>query len=249
VATDGTPRGFLVGAPLRGRSRAAIVPAAGHTAAPELLPALYAAVAGALGPGEHHVQVGEHDPATRAAFAALGFRDFLVVMLAALPPSGAAAAGHDIRQATGDDIDAVVALARMQQAHHAAPPMSVAPSDADEHVRWRRVLIDPRAGVWLAHARARAVGMLVLQPPGATFSPLHLPEATVHLPDAIVAPEARGTGLGSALLAEALGWVHAIGYRHVALHVHAANAPARAFWTARGFRAVAHQLVRPGVTS
>lgn len=198
------------------------------------------------------MQVGTHDEAARSAFVAQGFREFLTIVLGALPLPEPARGAAAVRQASADDLDAMVALARVQHAHHAAPPMSLPPpagDDAAERARQQSLLDDPRAGVWLARDGERVVGMLVLQPPGTTFSRVHLPEATVHLPDAVVVPEARGRGIGSALLAEALGWVHAIGYRHVVLHVHAANAPARRFWAAHGLRTVAHQLVRPAVTS
>jgi ribosomal protein S18 acetylase RimI-like enzyme len=251
IRGDGAVHGVLLGAPLR--SRAAIVPAAGWVVNDvALLSPLLAALGRGLPRAELHVQVGAHDDAGHAAFAALGFRDLLTVALASLPVSAGTPGAVAIRQAGPDDLDAMIALAQLQQAHHAAPPMSLAPPAGDddaERARQQRLLDDPRTGVWLARAGRRVVGMLVLQPPGAIFSRLHLPEAAVHLPEAIVVPDARGRGVTSALLAEALGWVHAIGYRHVALHVHAANAPARRFWVARGFRTIAHQLVRDAVTS
>ncbi len=251
IAGDGVVCGILLGAPLR--SRAAIVPAAGWVVDDvALLSPLLAALDRGLPRSELHVQVGAHDVAAQSAFAALGFRDLLTIALAALPVSAGTPGAAAIRQAGLDDLDAMVALARLQQAHHAAPPMSLPPPEGDddaERARQQRLLDDPRTGVWLARDGRRVVGMLVLQPPGAIFSRLHLPEAAVHLPEAIVVPDARGRGVASALLVEALGWVHAIGYRHVALHVHAANAPARRFWAARGFRTVAHQLVRAAVTS
>jgi len=57
-----------------------------------------------------------------------------------------------------------------------------------------------------------------------------------------VAPEARGRGLGRALLAHLVAEVRRQGVRLLTLEVRASNAPARALYDAFGFRAVA---VRP----
>ncbi len=240
--------GFLIGAPssaVAGVAPAVLVPATGHAVAPEVLPALHAALGSRWRARDQHIQVGVHDVAVREGLGRLGFEPFLTVALAALPIAGTPARSSvTVRQATHDDLAALVTLARAQQAHHAAPPMSLPPPRGDESVRQRRSLDDPRAGVWIAVDGRATLGMLVLQPPAEAFSPLHLPPATVHLPDAVVLPAARGRGVGAALVAEAFGWVHAIGYRHVALHVHAANTAAWRFWEGRGFRAVAEQRVR-----
>jgi ribosomal protein S18 acetylase RimI-like enzyme len=248
TTTDGDLAGFLIGAPssaVAGVAPAVLVPATGHAAAPDVIPALHAALTARWRARDRHIQVGVHDAASRDVLTHLGFEPFLMIALAALPVVGTTVPSTvTIRQATIDDLAALVMLARAQQAHHAAPPMSLPPPRGDESIRQRRSLDDPRTGVWIAVDGRETLGMLVLQPPAAAFSPLHLPPATIHLPDAIVLPTARGRGIGAALVAEAFGWVHAIGYRHVALHVHAANTAAWRFWEARGFRAVAEQRVR-----
>lgn len=227
----------MIGAPFTS-GEGGVVPAAAHAVDADAASSLLAAV---LPRAPLHVQIGAAD----RAFDGCGLDEFLDVALAALPLRIGAGTVVAIRQADASDVDALVALARLQQAHHATPPVD----DATERARQRRLVDDPRTGVWLAHDGDRALGMLVLAPPAASFSRLHLPAATIHLPDLIVVDDARGRGVGSALLAGALPWVHAIGYRHVALHVHAANAPARRFWATRAFRTVAHQRVRPAVTS
>lgn len=53
-----------------------------------------------------------------------------------------------------------------------------------------------------------------------------------------VAPEARGHGVGRALLAEALDWAAAAGVRHVHLGVTVGDSPARRLYVSMGFRPV-----------
>jgi ribosomal protein S18 acetylase RimI-like enzyme len=243
VERDGAVDGFLVVAPslpVPGRPPSTFVAATGHAAADSA--ALAALLAAWDDAGEQHVQVGVHDAAGTAAVAAAGFTPLLDLGVAALPLApGGPGAPVELRQATAADLDAVVALAAMLRADHAAFGR---PDAAAEEARHRARLADLRTGVWLADADGVAVGMVALHPPGTLVSPMHAPADAIHLPDLVVAPAARGRGVAGALLAEALGWAQAIGYRHVTLHVHAANAGAARFWQGRGVRVVARQWRR-----
>ena len=60
------------------------------------------------------------------------------------------------------------------------------------------------------------------------------PEAA-YLISMWVAPEARGRGIGDALVAEVLGWARAHGRRRVYLDVGERNRPARALYERAGF--------------
>jgi ribosomal protein S18 acetylase RimI-like enzyme len=61
----------------------------------------------------------------------------------------------------------------------------------------------------------------------------------------VVAPSHRRTGLGSALVAGAEDHLRSLGCERVLVLVEAANEPAIAFWSARGYvRREAHQLAR-----
>ena len=246
--------GFLAGFTAEtgeGAGRAAFVPPCAHAVGAgddgTLRAALYGAMADewvAEGVLEHHVQVGAVDEEA-APWSNLGFGGFLVLALAALPLSIAAPTGVDCRQAGDGDLDVVVSQMQELRRHHARGPIFLpGRSLAAERVEQRDVLADPRSASWVARRGGTPVGALTLRPPGPGISPLHVPAATIHLVDATTTAAARGTGVGSALLEHALGWAHAIGYRHCALHVHAANAEAARFWTARGFRPVARLLVR-----
>lgn len=240
---DGAVAGFLVVAPALpapGRPPATFVAAASHAATgPDVLAALLAAWEAA---GERHAQAGVHDAAAAGALAAAGFVPLLDVGLARLPLAlGPPAPGVAIRQASGGDLDTVVALARVLRDEHATLGAADA---AVERVRHRGRLADLRTGVWLAVAGDVPAGLVVLQPPGTLVSPLHAPGDAIHVAELVVVPAARGRGIAAALLAEALGWAAVIGYRHVTLHVHADNAAAGRFWRARGVRVVARQWRR-----
>lgn len=58
----------------------------------------------------------------------------------------------------------------------------------------------------------------------------------VGLQDIVVAPSARGRGVGRALVRSLMAWGRNNGASHAYLHVLAANAPARAIYHALGFR-------------
>ncbi|MCW5888963.1 MAG: GNAT family N-acetyltransferase [bacterium] len=240
---DGVVAGLLVVAPALagpGRPPATFVAATAHAATDSA--ALAALLAAWDDAGERHVQVGVHDAAGNAAVAAVGFEPLLDVGVARLPLAlGDRAPGLAIRQAGAEDLEAVLGLAAMLRAEHASLGV---PDAGAERARQRVRLADLRTGVWLALVDGVALGMVVLQPPGTVVSPLHAPADAIHVPDLVVAPAARGRGVAAALLAEALGWAGAIGYRHVTLHVHAGNVAAARFWRARGVRVVARQWRR-----
>ncbi len=243
VAVDGARVvGFMIAAPARpvpGVPPSIFVPAAGHAGSLEAYPALVGWLADRA--RDCFVEVAATDTDTRQVFAGAGFAEWLTLASRALPVPTAVAPDVEVRQATTGDVSALITLAAALRDHHGDPP---SPTNGGR-ARQEALLADPRTGVWVAVADGEVVGMLVLQPPGSSVSALHLPAATIHLPDAIVRPAARGRGIGGALMAEALGWAHAIGYRHCTVHVRSGNRAAARFWAARGFRAVAHRLLRP----
>jgi GNAT superfamily N-acetyltransferase len=59
-----------------------------------------------------------------------------------------------------------------------------------------------------------------------------------------VLAEARGTGLGGALLEEALAWARSQEFAAVTLHYQTANPLSSAFWTGHGFKPVMYHLRR-----
>jgi GNAT superfamily N-acetyltransferase len=74
--------------------------------------------------------------------------------------------------------------------------------------------------------------------------PLVVPARTVYLLDGYTTPESRGTGVATALLAEAMRWARSAGHEHCLLHYVPANPVARRFWLGSGFRPVKYRLSR-----
>lgn len=65
-----------------------------------------------------------------------------------------------------------------------------------------------------------------------------------HVADIVVAPEARGRGVGRALLAEAERWSRDRGYRMLTLNVFVENRGPQALYEAAGFHAEAIKYVK-----
>ena len=65
-----------------------------------------------------------------------------------------------------------------------------------------------------------------------------------HIADLVVAPDARGRGVGEALMASAEKWARAEGYSMLTLNVFAENTPARALYDRAGFRAETTRYVK-----
>jgi ribosomal protein S18 acetylase RimI-like enzyme len=98
---------------------------------------------------------------------------------------------------------------------------------AEEDFAFFRDTLRPRCEVWLAEREGRVVALMALQ--------------DAHVDQLFVDPDAQGRGAGGALLALAKR-LHPGG---VWLFTHQRNERARAFYEARGFRAVAFGVSPP----
>lgn len=72
----------------------------------------------------------------------------------------------------------------------------------------------------------------------------YLQDTCGHIADIVVAPEARGRGVGRALLAEAERWSRDRGYRMLTLNVFVENRGPQALYEAAGFHAEAIKYVK-----
>lgn len=123
------------------------------------------------------------------------------------------ALGVTLRDATAADVDAVAAIERA--------------SFADPWSRTSFAQAAERPEMWfrVAEADGRVAGYLV-----AWFV-----EDEGELANVAVAPDARGRGVGAALVDELLAVAASRGVRAVYLEVRESNAPARALYASRGF--------------
>jgi GNAT superfamily N-acetyltransferase len=109
------------------------------------------------------------------------------------------------------------------------------------------LLADNACQTWLAlDARGNLCSFLIFVDPSSPHwgqTRLQTPEQSVYLQIAYTVPEARGTGVGAALVEHAMGWAHGAGYAWcMAEWVTASRAAI--FWQRQGFRPLAYWLRR-----
>lgn len=136
----------------------------------------------------------------------------------------------DIRRAAAHDIPALCGLLALLFAQEA----EFTP-DGDKQARGlARIVGDPQAGaILVAREQGAIVGMVNLLFTVSTA----LGERVALLEDMLVAPPARGRGIGSALLARAIEHAREQGCRRITLLTDGDNAAAQRFYRRHGFAA------------
>jgi GNAT superfamily N-acetyltransferase len=216
--------------------------AAGHAASdPELLRDVWAkAAAGWFEQGlkEHHVLVPATDSTLLDAWFGLGFGARQAHGLTEVPerewPPG-------VREATEDDIEALVAIGPLLSRHHRQSPVfSEFPEQTEDEVR--ADILDDFAHEDVTNLVYEVDGRIVgnfyvcpielaethsgpARPPGASF-----------IGFAVTDPEVRGTGAGVALTDASFAWSRERGYGTIVADWRATNLLASRFWPRRGFR-------------
>jgi ribosomal-protein-alanine N-acetyltransferase len=123
-----------------------------------------------------------------------------------------------IRPGRSEDLDALLALE------------ALFPSDRMSRRAWRRFLASPRAEVLVAETGAKLLGDLLL---------LHRADSRkARIYSLVVAPAARGMGLGEALVMAAERAAAARGARAVSLEVRLDNLAARGLYEKHGYRQI-----------
>jgi ribosomal protein S18 acetylase RimI-like enzyme len=202
-------------------------------AAPELLADVYA-VAGAQWVADGyltHIVVVPADGPLPALFFALGFGQEQVhasgPTLAEAPPEPE---GFTIRRASSADIEQALDVAGTISSHQAGAPVWAGlpvPSREDMREDWEELLAEDGAVVLLAERDGETLGYVATYPddePGLA-----------HLPVAGTRADARGGGIGVALVQHALHRAHQDGMHSVALDWRSTNLLASRFWPKRGF--------------
>jgi GNAT superfamily N-acetyltransferase len=187
---------------------------------------------------DHVVHVPIGDPAIEAAWVALGFGRAAAVAVRDLAPLELPnRTGVEIRAATPAELDVVDRLVDEEAVFHAGSPV-FRPYRRDETADAVRAelaaqLASDDHAFLIARRDGVDVGVLSVGP--GIGSPLYVPEAAVYIAATAVHPEARGSGAGTALVQEALGWARDHGHRGACLHFSTANRISTAFWTGFGF--------------
>jgi GNAT superfamily N-acetyltransferase len=260
---DGRLAGFMLGArqlpaPHDGVSnflhpRSVTIVEAGYAAQPgdavDTYRELYAALAGAWvldGYFAHYVDVFISDEEALEAWLSLGFARTMVRGMRDTGPveTSAQSAVYEIHQAGDEDLDLIVALEVANLRYHTSAPIFQAYfTETEAHGRGQEQeqLADPDNPRFLAYRERRPVGLMSFRPwrgrPGVS-------RPTVHLQHGFTTAEARGGGIGAALLDRGMAWARENGFERCTVNWLSANLLGARFWQSHGFRPVSYRLVR-----
>jgi GNAT superfamily N-acetyltransferase len=227
------------------------LPAEGFAVAPDLedptavLARLYGQLAPELvaaGVLRHHI---DHVvlPPLDTALSNLGFgRHHVYASQPAAPRSSPA--GVRVRVGGTDDLAAVARLALVEIRFRATPPVygRAVPRSLEEVLDHHRALHRAGATHLLATVDGRDVGLLTIEL--ASPAPRLCPDGQPYIGPTATDPDARGRGVGRALVDTTLSWAHAHGYRWVSVDFEPANPLSRPFWLGNGFRPIGYGVLR-----
>jgi predicted N-acetyltransferase YhbS len=154
-----------------------------------------------------------------------------------------------VREATEDDVEALVAIGPVLSRHHRESPIfsRLVEQDPDEI---RAEILDDFAHdgvVNLVYEReGRIVGNFAVTPGeiSDTHSGLARPPGAALLAFAVTDPELHGSGAGLALTDASFAWARAQGYETMVTDWRVTNLLASRFWPRRGFRTTFLRLHR-----
>ncbi len=239
----------------------ASMPVSGHDVAPgEDVEAVYAAMYAHLGERwvdagyfEHRIGMPLGTPATVEAWFHLGFGSLYTFCARESTPPPAPArrldATIEVQRATPTERAEVLRFQEESARFHRAAPifwphMERQAAAAIESFT-AGALADESNGIFLARRDGVAVALhlMVAQTEGwgSTFTQ---PEGSIYLYEGITSPEARGSGVGTALLAHTLDWAREAGHPYVTLHYATPNPSGGPFWRGHGFVPVEVTLQR-----
>lgn len=211
--------------------------------------ALYAALAARWAGGgflDHYVNAPRAATEHLRAWRSLGFG---MNMVRGIRDTGPVAQRGDARveihEATVEDHAIIAELAIANFRYHAAPPMfmpSLVETEAATRARERDLLEEPGAARFIASRDERVAGIATFRPWDGDRPGLLRP--TVHLQHGFTVDEARGGGVGSALLDHGMAWAREQGYERCTVNWVAANPLGARFWQRQGFVPIAYRLYR-----
>ena len=189
----------------------------------------------------HQAGLLTSDPAARDAWFLLGFGANVTLSYRDLSPlrSAANTGGIELRDATVDDLPAIQRMDELESLHHREPPIFWPHLGRDVAAAveafQRTALGNPKQRLVIAWRGTEPLGMHFLMGEGGFGGPAVSPERSVYLYQAIVEPDARGQGVGNALLAHTVEWARAEGYSAIVLHYASMNPSGTPYWEGHGF--------------
>jgi ribosomal protein S18 acetylase RimI-like enzyme len=146
-----------------------------------------------------------------------------------------------VRRAQSGDVDGIARMWQALVAHHRALDADLPEATPMGALRYARRIADqlenPHAAVYVAqrgdHMLGYSVGLIVDMAPD-----MFVQERSGFLADIYVEPNARGQGIGRALVQHMTAFFQANGVQYVEWHAAARNVAARQFWQRLGGREV-----------
>jgi GNAT superfamily N-acetyltransferase len=150
--------------------------------------------------------------------------------------------GYEVRMAIRADATALASLDVEHQRQYSAPPVFMAPRQADDASAWARFIETPGNTAWLAADEGGPFGFMQFT---RDFNASAVVESAdgIFISGAYVRPGARRRGAGTALLDAAMRHYAAAGAMSCAVDFEAFNPEAAAFWP-RHFTTVCTSLIR-----
>jgi GNAT superfamily N-acetyltransferase len=228
-----------------GEERAEIGLAGCAAAEPEALRDVYAHLAGDW-PSRHQVMVPASDTALIDPWFRLTFGCQFLTAVRDVEPTEAVDFGGAIRPSTKADHAAVAGFDRQLWEHQSrSPSFSGLDYEANDFEEEWSTLWDEEDEFpfhRVAEVNGRVVGHILLyrRPTGD----LRVPEQNIDLAHVVTLPDARGRGVGLAMMAAALTWAHEQGFRSMTTDFRSNNLLSSRYWPARCFRATFLRLYR-----
>jgi GNAT superfamily N-acetyltransferase len=230
--------------------RSALSPEWGNAAAPEDSKRIYE---------EMYVHVSEHwvahecpthlmvmlahDRDSIEAWHWLGFGPCSTDAVRDLNPAQGVSADIEIRRAQVEDAEAVMAFDLALHRHLAAAPTFLAQDEDHDLAGIQKWLQDPSSAVWLAYEGSKAMALLGQMSANPDACDIIVDEGTTSINSAFTLEAARGQGVATALLNQALAWGREQGYERCAVDFEPMNILAARFWT-RHFQPVCYSMMR-----
>ena len=207
---------------------------------------LYTAQAAAWvdqGYSAHFISMLANDRAGIEGWHWLGFGMVAADAIRPLQPVPEPAHQLDIRPATPDDVEFIMALDHGLIRHITGSPTYYpheAPHERQFYLDW---LQDPANAFWLAFQSAEPIAYMGFGPASDEACTIIVDDGTTSIPGAFTVQAARSSGIASALLNHGLDWAARSGYQRCAVDFEPANPLAVRFWL-RNFDLVCVSLAR-----
>ncbi|MGH2603077.1 MAG: GNAT family N-acetyltransferase, partial [Dehalococcoidia bacterium] len=190
----------------------------------------------------HGIELNAGDPTATDAWFSLGFGQVTTLAVRDTVPvattDAATPGGIEFHRAAPEEIEVVMTLGDHLDRHHNSPPIYLPylPEESNPGFRvyLQELLAKPENAHWIAERGGQPIGMQTFHE--QDFAEMARPGRSVYLFVGVTTPDARGGGLGTAILRHSMQWARDEGYERCTLHFLSANIAAARFWLRSGFQ-------------